>query len=223
MFLKATGKDPADIDRKDVDEFRAAHRSAGAAPASWARCWRNFPRASRTNRAPATTSRGCSHAFREYEVAIELRHRSFSDDPAETMDLLAEHGAALVQIDEPQVQDLDPPEPARQREDLLLPAAARPQRGAMVEARQVRGPLQLPLFARWSSTRSSRRRKTRRASVKKAYCLRQQPLLREVGRQRRDHQGQARTETRRRIPGGVRAALPGPEGPGEDPARYSFR
>ena len=32
---------------------------------------------------------------------MELRHRSFSDDPAETMQLLGEHGAALVQIDEP--------------------------------------------------------------------------------------------------------------------------
>jgi uncharacterized protein YecE (DUF72 family) len=32
---------------------------------------------------------------------VELRHKTFSDDPRETMELLREHGAALVQIDEP--------------------------------------------------------------------------------------------------------------------------
>jgi uncharacterized protein YecE (DUF72 family) len=34
-------------------------------------------------------------------VAVELRHRSWSDALTETLDLLGEHGAALVQIDEP--------------------------------------------------------------------------------------------------------------------------
>ena len=32
---------------------------------------------------------------------MELRHRSFSDEPVETLQLLGAHGAALVQIDEP--------------------------------------------------------------------------------------------------------------------------
>ena len=39
--------------------------------------------------------------FREYEMAVELRHRSWSDDPVETLRLLSEHGAAWAQIDEP--------------------------------------------------------------------------------------------------------------------------
>jgi uncharacterized protein YecE (DUF72 family) len=40
-------------------------------------------------------------AFTGYSVAVELRHRSWSDDPARTLSLLKSHGAAFVQIDEP--------------------------------------------------------------------------------------------------------------------------
>jgi len=39
--------------------------------------------------------------FREYALAIELRHKSWSDDGARTAALLNEVGAAWVQIDEP--------------------------------------------------------------------------------------------------------------------------
>lgn len=44
------------------------------------------------------------HAFAEYPVAVELRHRSWSDRFPETIGLLNAHGAALTQIDEPQFQ-----------------------------------------------------------------------------------------------------------------------
>jgi uncharacterized protein YecE (DUF72 family) len=40
-------------------------------------------------------------AFTGYEVAVELRHRSWSDALGETLSLLKAHGAAFVQIDEP--------------------------------------------------------------------------------------------------------------------------
>jgi uncharacterized protein YecE (DUF72 family) len=100
MFLKATGQDPADLDRKDADEFRAAldplagAGKLGALLAQFPASFKNEP-----------ASRGYLEwllgAFREYPVAVELRHRSFSDDPAELMQLLAAHDAALVQIDEP--------------------------------------------------------------------------------------------------------------------------
>lgn len=40
------------------------------------------------------------NAFADFELAIELRHRTWSD-AAETAELLADHGAAWVQIDEP--------------------------------------------------------------------------------------------------------------------------
>jgi uncharacterized protein YecE (DUF72 family) len=100
MFLKATGRDPADLDRKDVDEFRAAidpiarAGKLGALLAQFPASFKNDPNA-----------RGYLQwllaAFKDYPLAVELRHRSFSDDPKPTLELLAEHGAALVQIDEP--------------------------------------------------------------------------------------------------------------------------
>src|SRR4051794_6129508 len=45
-----------------------------------------------------------------------------------------------------EVPVVDPPESAAERADLLLPAAARPQCRAVVEARLVRGSLQLSVF-----------------------------------------------------------------------------
>jgi uncharacterized protein YecE (DUF72 family) len=100
MFLQATGKDPADVNRGDVDEFRAALdplAQAGKLGALLAQ----FPASFKNE----SDSRGylewLLEAFRDYAIAVELRHRSFSDDPASTLQLLGEHGAALVQIDEP--------------------------------------------------------------------------------------------------------------------------
>lgn len=40
-------------------------------------------------------------ALRDYPVAVELRHRTWSDGEADTLALLGETGAAWVQIDEP--------------------------------------------------------------------------------------------------------------------------
>ena len=39
--------------------------------------------------------------FRDYPIAVELRHRSWSDDFSSTLSLLNSHDAALTQIDEP--------------------------------------------------------------------------------------------------------------------------
>jgi uncharacterized protein YecE (DUF72 family) len=51
--------------------------------------------------------------FADYDVAVELRHRSWSDAASSTFDLLHEYGAAWTQIDEPKFrfsvrQDLMP-------------------------------------------------------------------------------------------------------------------
>jgi uncharacterized protein YecE (DUF72 family) len=100
MFHKATGADPLDLGKKDVDEFRAAidplasAGKLGALLAQFPASFKNEP-----------NSRGylewLLEQFREYEVAVELRHRSWSDQPEETMELLGEFGAAWTQIDEP--------------------------------------------------------------------------------------------------------------------------
>lgn len=104
MFLKATGQDPADLDRKDVDEFRAAIdplASAGKLGALLAQ----FPASFRNDANARGYLEWLLRAFRDYPLAVELRHRSFSEDPADTMRILHEHGAALVQIDEPKFKD----------------------------------------------------------------------------------------------------------------------
>lgn len=100
MFEKATGADPAELGQKDVDEFRASldpitkAGKLGALLAQFPASFKNEPE-----------SRGylewLLEAFRDYPVAVELRHRSWSDDPAETLTILGAFGAALAQIDEP--------------------------------------------------------------------------------------------------------------------------
>ena len=100
MFSKATGGDPADVGRADVDAFRTALEplastgKLGALLAQFPASFKNDPE-----------SRGylewLLQAFREYPVAVELRHRSWSDRPEETTALLAGFGAALARIDEP--------------------------------------------------------------------------------------------------------------------------
>ena len=100
MFQKATGGDPLDLDQRDVDEFRRAIEplaragKLGALLAQFPASFKNEPNA-----------RGylewLLERFREYELAIELRHKTWSDDPVETLKLLGEFGAAWVQIDEP--------------------------------------------------------------------------------------------------------------------------
>ena len=64
---------------------------------------------------------------------------------------------------------LDPPELPAQRRGLLLHAAARPQRRAVVAARQVGGSLQLPVFSRRAARSSPKRRSAAKALVKKLY------------------------------------------------------
>ena len=104
MFLKATGEDPADLDRRDVDEFRAVLdplANAGKLGVLLAQ----FPASFRNDANARGYLEWLLQAFKDYQLAIELRHRSFSEDPVETMQILAAHGAALVQIDEPKFRD----------------------------------------------------------------------------------------------------------------------
>jgi uncharacterized protein YecE (DUF72 family) len=100
MFHEATGGDPWDLGAKDVDEFLRAIEplaDAGKLGALLAQ----FP--------PSFKNEPDSHGFlewllkrfREHLVAVELRHRSWSDAPDRTLELLSEYNVALVQIDEP--------------------------------------------------------------------------------------------------------------------------
>ena len=101
MFLKATGKDPARPRSQGRGRVPRRDRSAGARPASSARCWRSFPPASRTSQARATTSSGCCTPSATIRSRWNCGTRPSATTRERRWQLLAEHGAALVQIDEP--------------------------------------------------------------------------------------------------------------------------
>ena len=100
MFHRATGQDPFSLDTADIDGFRRAIdpiAEAGKLGALLAQ----FPATFKNDAEARGYLEWLLRAFTDYPVAVELRHRSFSDDPKATLGLLSEHGAALVQIDEP--------------------------------------------------------------------------------------------------------------------------
>ncbi len=100
MFQEATGKDPWNLTGQDVDEFRAGIEplaSAGKLGALLAQ----FPASFRNEPESRGYLEWLLKRFRDYPLALELRHRSWSDEPAATLALLAAFGAAWAQIDEP--------------------------------------------------------------------------------------------------------------------------
>jgi uncharacterized protein YecE (DUF72 family) len=100
MFEKATGGDPFDLGGTDVDEFRAGLdplASAGKLGALLAQ----FPASFKNDPESRGYLEWLLKSFREYPVAVELRHRSWSEEPVETAALLSSFQAALAQIDEP--------------------------------------------------------------------------------------------------------------------------
>jgi uncharacterized protein YecE (DUF72 family) len=100
MFEKATGGDASTLGQQDVDAFRAAIdpiASAGKLGALLAQ----FPASFKNDAESRAYLEILLQHFREYRVAVELRHKSWSDDSAGTLALLGEFGAALTQIDEP--------------------------------------------------------------------------------------------------------------------------
>ena len=84
----------------DLDEFRSGIEplaSAGRLGALLAQ----FPPSFKDSEASREYLNGLLRAFAGYPVAVELRHRSWSDRIGETLALLNDSGAAWVQIDEP--------------------------------------------------------------------------------------------------------------------------
>lgn len=84
----------------DIDEFRrgidplASSGKLGALLAQFPASFKDAP-------AAREYLCGLLQAFRDYPVAVELRHRSWSDGIGDTLALLNEFSAAWVQIDEP--------------------------------------------------------------------------------------------------------------------------
>ena len=117
-----------------------------AAAGKLGRCSPSFRPASRTRRKRADYLRWLLRTFARLPARGGAAPPELERRGGDVCDLLHEHGAAWAQIDEPKFrfsirQDLMPDEPA-----LLLHAAARPERRAVVGPRRCRRPLQLPLF-----------------------------------------------------------------------------
>ncbi len=100
MFHKSTGENPFDLGQKDVDEFRAAIDPLAAAGKLGA-LLAQFPASFKNEPDTRGYVEWLLERFREYRVALELRHSSWSDQPADTLRLLDAFGAAWTQIDEP--------------------------------------------------------------------------------------------------------------------------
>ena len=168
MFAKATGGDPSRLGRKDVDEFRAAIAPLAEADKLGA-LLAQFPASFKNEPESRAYLEWLLKSFREYPVAVELRHRSWSEQPAETARAAVGIRGGAGADRRAEIQDVDPAGPAAQRQELLLPAAPRPQRRAVVEARLVRGSLQLPVQRRGARSRLRKRREAASREVRKAY------------------------------------------------------
>jgi uncharacterized protein YecE (DUF72 family) len=100
MYLARADAADWDLSRSDVDLFRAGVAplaDAGRLAAVLAQFPPSFHADPDTRAYLAWLLRG----LHGYSVAVELRHRSWSDDAADTRALLQEYGAAWTLIDEP--------------------------------------------------------------------------------------------------------------------------
>ena len=90
----------AQVTRSDIDDFRNGIEplaSSGRLGALLAQ----FPASFKDGPASRDYLEQLLRAFHDYPVAVELRHRSWSDNVGETLSLLNGLGAAWAQIDEP--------------------------------------------------------------------------------------------------------------------------
>ncbi|MGH9312783.1 MAG: DUF72 domain-containing protein [Vicinamibacterales bacterium] len=104
MFAKATGKDPFDLTQADIDEVRRGI-SPLAEAGKLGPLVAQFPASFRADAASREYLAWLLEAFRGYTLAVELRHKSWSDERRATDELLSAAGAALTQIDEPKFRD----------------------------------------------------------------------------------------------------------------------
>ena len=90
----------AQVTQSDIDDFRSGIdplASAGKVGALLAQ----FPPSFKNSPETQGYLQQLLHAFSDYPIAVELRHKSWSDAISDTLSLLNAHGAAWVQIDEP--------------------------------------------------------------------------------------------------------------------------
>jgi uncharacterized protein YecE (DUF72 family) len=90
----------AQVTQSDIDEFRAGIEPLASSSRLGA-LLAQFPASFKDRPASRDYLAQLLHAFDDYPVAVELRHKSWSDAIADTLSMLNAFGAAWVQIDEP--------------------------------------------------------------------------------------------------------------------------
>lgn len=90
----------AEVTEHDIDVFRRGIEPLAAAGRLGA-LLAQFPPSFKDTAASRGYLSQLLRAFGDYPVAVELRHRSWSDDVGSTLELLNAFGAAWTQIDEP--------------------------------------------------------------------------------------------------------------------------
>jgi uncharacterized protein YecE (DUF72 family) len=90
----------AQVTQRDIDDFRAGIEPL-AARGKLGVLLAQFPPSFKDSPASRDYLAQLIGAFRDYPIAVELRHRSWSDGLGETLAVLNAVGAAFVQIDEP--------------------------------------------------------------------------------------------------------------------------
>lgn len=98
MYQEATGED-AVIAQSDVDLFKKCLEPIAKAGKMGA-LLAQFPPSFKNDAYGQQKLKAIANAFSDYKIAVELRHRSWSDDKG-TADLLQASNMAWVQIDEP--------------------------------------------------------------------------------------------------------------------------
>jgi uncharacterized protein YecE (DUF72 family) len=93
-------RDKTPIDQKDIDAFKAGIEPLAAADRLGA-LLAQFPSRFKDTPEARDYLAWLLETFRGYPVTVELRHRSWSDNPLPVFELLNAHGAAWTQIDEP--------------------------------------------------------------------------------------------------------------------------
>jgi uncharacterized protein YecE (DUF72 family) len=104
--------DKTPVSRADIDEFKAGIEPLAAAGRLGA-LLAQFPASFTDTPEAREYVEWLLDTFRDYPVTLELRHKSWSDDPQPVLELLNTYGAAWTQIDEPKFkfsirQDLMP-------------------------------------------------------------------------------------------------------------------
>jgi uncharacterized protein YecE (DUF72 family) len=105
-------RDKTPVRRADIDQFKAGIEPLAAAGRLGA-LLAQFPASFKDGPEARDYVRWLLDTFRDYPMTLELRHKSWSDDPQPVFELLNHYGAAWTQIDEPKFkfsirQDLMP-------------------------------------------------------------------------------------------------------------------